>query len=377
MGGSGTGHPTVCARVLMESYNAPPGPSQSGQGVMTRRFSESRSRSDDAVGRAVELLIVRGKEQGRLAPQEVLLGLSGVRANADQVERVFQLFRDMGVDITDEADDGDIHQVDVDEGAIAPVDTISFDAPIRMYLREIGRIGVLHREQEVMYARLIEVGDVDARDKLTEANLRLVVSVAKKYIGFGLPFLDLIQEGNTGLMRAVEKFDYRRGYRFSTYATFWIREAITRALSEQPRTIRIPAQMAQLTNKIAQVSGRLVQGLGREPATEEIAEELGVTPARVREVLKVSQEPVSLDKLVGDNDDTQLADLVGDPGTTAPLEAASRTLFRIEVEKVLELVNPSRTPCSATSLRVRQRRGADARRGRQAIRCCSRKNPSD
>lgn len=307
---------------------------------MTRRFSESRSRSDDAVGRAVELLIVRGKEQGRLAPQEVLLGLSGVRANADQVERVFQLFRDMGVDITDEADDGDIHQVDVDEGAIAPVDTISFDAPIRMYLREIGRIGVLRREQEVTYARLIEVGDLDARDKLTEANLRLVVSVAKRYIGFGLPFLDLIQEGNTGLMRAVEKFDYRRGYRFSTYATFWIREAITRALSEQPRTIRIPAQMAQLTNKIAQVSGRLVQGLRREPTTEEIAEEMGVTPAKVREVLKISQEPVSLDKLVGDDGDTQLADLVGDTGTTAPLEAASQTLFRIEVEKVLDSLTP-------------------------------------
>jgi RNA polymerase primary sigma factor len=298
------------------------------------------SRTDEEVVRAAETLIIRGKEQGRLTPDEVLLSLPADRADPDQVERVFQLFREMGIEVSDDNGDTDDYQIDAEGVATAAVDTSSLDAPIRMYLKEIGQIAVLRQEQEVTYARLIELGDADARDKLTEANLRLVVSIAKKYIGLGMPFLDLIQEGNTGLMRAVEKFDYRRGYKFSTYATFWIRQAVTRSLAEQPRTIRIPVQMAQVINKLAQVSGRLVQGLGREPDTEEIAEEMGVAAQRVREVLRISQEPVSLNNPVGEEEDSQFGDLVEDKDATAPLDAASLTLFRTEVEAVLDSLTP-------------------------------------
>jgi RNA polymerase primary sigma factor len=298
------------------------------------------SRSDEEVVRAAEILIIRGKEQGRLTADEVLLGLPAGRADPDQMERVFQVFREMGIEVGEDDDDTDDSRTDAEDVVTAAVDTTSLDAPIRMYLKEIGQIAILRQEQEVTYARLIELGDADARDKLTEANLRLVVSIAKKYVGLGMPFLDLIQEGNTGLMRAVEKFDYRRGYKFSTYATFWIRQAVTRALAEQPRTIRIPVQMAQVVNKVAQVSGRLVQGLGREPDTEEIAEEMGFTADRVREVLQISQEPISLNNPVGEEEDSQLGDLVEDKEATAPLEAASMTLFRTEVEDVLGSLTP-------------------------------------
>jgi RNA polymerase primary sigma factor len=297
-------------------------------------------RSDEEVVRAAEMLIIRGKEQGRLTPNEVLLCLPAVRADPDHVERVFQLFREMGIEVSDDDGDTDDSEMAAEGIATAAVDTSSLDAPIRMYLKEIGQIAVLRQEQEVNYARLIELGDADARDKLTEANLRLVVSIAKKYIGLGMPFLDLIQEGNTGLMRAVDKFDYRRGYKFSTYATFWIRQAITRALTHQPRTIRIPVQMAQVINKVAQVSGRLVHGLGREPDTEEIAEEMGVTAERVLEVLSISQESVSLNKRVGEEEDSELGDLLEDKEATGPLEAASLTLFRTQVEDVLDSLTP-------------------------------------
>jgi RNA polymerase primary sigma factor len=301
-------------------------------------------RTDEEVAHTAEILVIRGKEQGRLTPDEVLLTLPVIRADADQVERVFQVFREMGIEVSDGDGDGD---GDADEGepdaegvATAAVDTSSLDAPIRMYLKEIGRIAVLRKEQEVEYARLIELGDEEARAKLTEANLRLVVSIAKKYIGLGMPFLDVIQEGNTGLMRAVEKFDYRRGYKFSTYATWWIRQAITRALTDQPRTIRIPVQMGQVINKVVQVSKRLVQALGREPDTEEIAEEMGVTAERVGEVLRISQEPISLNSPIGEEDDSQLGDLVEDKAAIAPSEAAALTMLRTDVEDVLDSLTP-------------------------------------
>jgi RNA polymerase primary sigma factor len=308
---------------------------------MTAAVSTPLSQADEEIVRAAELLIIRGKEEGRLTPHDVLLSLPIVGTDPDRVERVFQVFRDMGIDVSDDDGEADDSQTDAEGNATSAVDTSSLDAPIRMYLREIGQIAVLRQEQEVAYARLIELGDADARDKLTESNLRLVVSIAKKYMGLGMPLLDLIQEGNTGLMRAVEKFDYRRGYKFSTYATFWVRQAVTRALADQPRTIRIPVRIVQLTNKIAQVSGRLVQALDREPDIEEIAEEMGVTPEKVREVLKISREPISLNKLVGDDDDdTQLGDLVEDTSAPAPVEAASLKLFRTQVEDVLESLAP-------------------------------------
>ena len=308
---------------------------------MNARAAVASRRADDEVVDAAEILIIRGKEQGRLTPDDVLQGLPVVEAEPDQLERVFQVFREMGIEIGDSDDDAE--DDDETDDAVAnteAVDTFSIDDPIRMYLKEIGRVALLRKEQEVEYARLIELGDDEARDKLTEANLRLVVSIAKKYIGRGMPFLDLIQEGNTGLMRAVVKFDHRRGYKFSTYATWWIRQAVNRALADQSRTIRIPVHVGEVINKLVRVSRRLFQELGREPDDEEIAEEMGLTPDRVREVLRISREPLSLSSPIGDEEDAQLGDFVEDKQATAPSEAASLTMLRTEVENVLDSLTP-------------------------------------
>jgi RNA polymerase primary sigma factor len=297
--------------------------------------------ADDEVVDAAETLILRGKEQGCLTPYEVMQGLPGIEVEPDQLERVFQVFRGMGIEVSDR--DGDLEDADEQDDEVADAkadDSFSFDEPVRMYLKEIGRIALLRREQEVEYAQLIELGDGDARDKLTEANLRLVVSIAKKYIGRGLPFLDLIQEGNTGLMRAVEKFDYHRGYKFSTYATWWIRQAVRRALADKSRTIRIPVHMGDVINKLLGVSRRLFQELGREPDPEEIADEMGITLDKVHEVLRVSREPLSLSTPIGEEDDAELGDVVEDKEATAPLEAASLTMLHIEVENILDSLTP-------------------------------------
>ena len=298
-------------------------------------------RADDEIVEAAEILIIRGKEQGRLTPDDVLQGLPVAEAEPDQLERVFLVFREMGIEISDI--DADLEERDDTDDAVVnaeAVDAFSLDDPIRMYLKEIGRVALLRKEQEVEYAQLIELGDEAARDKLTEANLRLVVSIAKKYIGRGMPFLDLIQEGNTGLMRAVVKFDYRRGYKFSTYATWWIRQAVNRALADQSRTIRIPVHVGEVINKLVRVSRRLFQELGREPDDEEIAEEMGLTPEKVREVLRISREPLSLSSPIGDEEDAQLGDFVEDKQATAPSEAASLTMLRTEVENVLDSLTP-------------------------------------
>jgi RNA polymerase primary sigma factor len=299
--------------------------------VKARAAVASRT-ADDEVVHAAEILIIRGKEQGRLTPDDVLGSLPVIEAEPDQLERVFQVLREMGIEVSDS--DGDAEEGD------EAVDTVSLDDPIRMYLKEIGRIALLRKEQEVEYAQLIELGDDDARDKLTEANLRLVVSIAKKYIGHGMPFLDLIQEGNTGLMRAVVKFDYRRGYKFSTYATWWIRQAVRRALDDQSRTIRLPVHMGEVIAKLVRVSRRLFQELDREPDDEEIAEEMGLRPEKVREVLRVSREPLSLSTPIGEEEDAELGDFVEDKEATAPPEAASLTMLRTEVEDVLDSLTP-------------------------------------
>jgi RNA polymerase primary sigma factor len=305
------------------------------------RAAAAPRRADDEVVEAAEILIIRGKEQGRLTPDDVLQGLPVAESEPDQLERVFQVFREMGIEISDI--DADLEERDDTDDAVVnaeAVDAFSLDDPIRMYLKEIGRVALLRKEQEVEYAQLIELGDEAARDKLTEANLRLVVSIAKKYIGRGMPFLDLIQEGNTGLMRAVVKFDYRRGYKFSTYATWWIRQAVNRALADQSRTIRIPVHMGEVINKLVRVSRRLFQELGREPDDDEIAEEMGLTPDKVREVLRISREPLSLSSPIGDEEDAQLGDFVEDKQATAPSEAASLTMLRTEVENVLDSLTP-------------------------------------
>ena len=308
---------------------------------MNARAAVAPRRADDELVDAAEILIIQGKEQGRLSPDDVLQGLPVVEAEPDQLERVFQVFREMGIAISDS--DGDPEEGGDPDDQVAnteAVDTFSLDDPIRMYLKEIGRIALLRKEQEVEYAQLIELGDEAARDKLTEANLRLVVSIAKKYIGRGMPFLDLIQEGNTGLMRAVVKFDYRRGYKFSTYATWWIRQAVSRALADQSRTIRIPVHMGEVINKLVRVSRRLFQELGREPDDEEIAEEMDLTPEKVREVLRISREPVSLSSPIGEEGDAQLGDFVEDTQAIAPSEAASLTMLHIEVENILDTLTP-------------------------------------
>ena len=291
---------------------------------------------------AAEALIIRGKDHGYLTPDDILAGFPEIDAEPDHLERIFQVFREMGIEVTD--GDKDFETVDeIDEELIAKaeaIDSVSLDDPVRMYLKEIGRVALLKAEQEVHYAKLIEQGDDEAKNQLTEANLRLVVSIAKKYIGRGMSFLDLIQEGNMGLIRAVEKFDYHKGYKFSTYATWWIRQAITRAIADQARTIRIPVHMVETINKLVRVSRRLLQELGREPMDEEIAEEMGITPEKVREITKVSQDPVSLETPIGEEEDSHLGDFVEDKEATAPSEAASLTMLRTEVEDILDTLTP-------------------------------------
>jgi RNA polymerase primary sigma factor len=296
----------------------------------------------DLLVSAAEGLIIKGKDHGYLTPDDILAAFPEIDVEPDHLERIFHVFREMGIEVSD--GDKDFETVDeIDEELIAKaeaIDSVSLDDPVRMYLKEIGRVALLKAEQEVHYAKLIEQGDEEAKNQLTEANLRLVVSIAKKYIGRGMSFLDLIQEGNMGLIRAVEKFDYHKGYKFSTYATWWIRQAITRAIADQARTIRIPVHMVETINKLVRVSRRLLQELGREPNDEEIADEMGITPEKVREITKVSQDPVSLETPIGEEEDSHLGDFVEDKEATAPSEAASLTMLRTEVEDILDTLTP-------------------------------------
>jgi len=291
---------------------------------------------------AAEQLVVKGKEQGFLTPDDVLAAFPDIDAEPDQLERIFAAFTDMGIAVSD--GDRDFETVDeIDDDTIAKAeaaDSVSFDDPVRMYLREIGRVELLKAEQEVHYAKLIEQGDLAAKAALTEANLRLVVSIAKKYMGRGMSLLDLIQEGNLGLIRAVEKFDYHRGFKFSTYATWWIRQAITRAVADQSRTIRVPVHMVEAINKLLRISRRLFQELGREPTDEEIGDELGVSADRVREIKTISRDPVSLETPVGDEDDTELGDFVEDKEATAPSDAAALAILHTEMEDILDTLLP-------------------------------------
>ncbi|MGA9774355.1 MAG: RNA polymerase sigma factor RpoD [Candidatus Dormiibacterota bacterium] len=295
-------------------------------------------RTEDLV-RAAEQLILKGKEQAYLTPNEILEPFPELDADPDQLERLFALFRDMGIAVTDGDKEFEAEEIE-DEMLAADTDAVSLDDPVRMYLKEIGRVALLKAEDEVYLAKLIEQGDEDAKHRLTEANLRLVVSIAKKYIGRGMSFLDLIQEGNMGLIRAVEKFDYQKGFKFSTYATWWIRQAITRAIADQARTIRIPVHMVETINKLVRISRRLLQELGREPADPEIGEEMGITPDRVREIIKVAQDPVSLETPIGEEEDSHLGDFVPDSEAVAPADAASLTMLHTEVEDILDTLTP-------------------------------------
>ena len=294
----------------------------------------------DPLVQSAEALILKGKDQGYLSPDDVMKAFPSIEGNADGFVRVAAVFQEMGIQVTA---DGEAEPESDEEETLTEVEVVSsvaLDDPVRMYLKEIGRVNLLTAKEEVELAKEMEAGSEEARHHLTEANLRLVVSVAKKYLNRGLSFLDLIQEGNLGLMRAVEKFDYKRGFKFSTYATWWIRQAITRAIADQARTIRIPVHMVDTLNQLARVSRALLEQLGREPNEEELAYGMGITVDKVQELKKISQQPVSLESPIGEEEDSHLGDFVEDKMAIAPLEAASEAMFRNEVEDILATLRP-------------------------------------
>ena len=292
----------------------------------------------------VRELVAEGREQGYLNADHVHDKLRDVELTPEQIDDIFILFHDLGIDILEgdetsraEAEAKGDEEEEPESKLDLSVKSATSD-PVRLYLRQIGKVKLLTAEQEVSLAKRIERKDMEAKRKLTEANLRLVVSIARRYPGRGLSLLDLIQEGNLGLIRAVEKFDYRRGYKFSTYATWWIRQAITRAIADQARTIRIPVHMVETINKLIRVQRQLLQDLGRDATPEEVAAEMGITPDRVREILKISQDPVSLERPVGEEGDSQLADFIEDEGAVAPLDAVDGIMQNEELDRVLTLL---------------------------------------
>ncbi len=286
-------------------------------------------------------LLEEGREQGYLDGAHIDATLRDVDLTPEQLEEIHGVFADLGIDVIEsEAAAADPEPV-VEEEAAPKLDLSvksTTNDPVRMYFREMGKVPLLTAEEEVSLAKRIERHDMAAKRKLTEANLRLVVSIARRHMGRGMPLLDLIQEGNLGLMRAVEKFDYRRGFKFSTYATWWIRQAVTRALADQARTIRIPVHMVENINKLVRVQRQLLQDSGREPTPEEIATEMGTTPERVREILKISQEPASLHTPIGDEGDALLVDFIEDKDATSPVEEVDGIVQREELGRVLQLL---------------------------------------
>ena len=291
-----------------------------------------------------ELLQIAKKKKNMLEYQEISDYFQGMNLNAEQFEQILDFMEAHNIDvlrISDDDDDDDIilseeDEVEVEQIDLSVPDGISIEDPVRMYLKEIGKVPLLSAEEEIELAKRMELGDMVAKQRLAEANLRLVVSIAKRYVGRGMLFLDLIQEGNLGLIKAVEKFDYRKGYKFSTYATWWIRQAITRAIADQARTIRIPVHMVETINKLIRVSRQLLQELGRGPSPEEIAEEMKMPVEKVREILKISQEPVSLETPIGEEEDSHLGDFIQDDNVPVPADAAAFTLLKEQLGEVLD-----------------------------------------
>ncbi|MBU0494904.1 MAG: RNA polymerase sigma factor RpoD [Chloroflexi bacterium] len=289
---------------------------------------------------AINLLVARGKEQGYVSTDDVLEFYPELEKHLDALEDVYMAIHDAGLEILspDEAPPSPFVEPELPE---EPEDNpVDIDNPISLYLHEISRIPLLTAEEEIDLAKRIEAGDLVARQKLIEANFRLVVSIAKKYVGRGVSFLDLIQEGNIGLIRAVQKFDYTRGYKFSTYATWWIRQAITRSIADQARTIRIPVHMVERINKLIRTSRRLAQELGREPSIEDIAVELELSPSQVANILKIAQQPLSLEMPVGEEGDSSLGDFIEDQQLPVPAEAASDQLLKEQISAILDTLNP-------------------------------------
>ena len=303
---------------------------------------------------AQQNLFEKAKVKGSINYKEIVDTLQPFELSVEALDNFYDLLAQQNIDIIDdlpaeddETDSDDESSSDepaakvgvADAAAIAAAEGVTVNDPVRMYLKEIGKIPLLTSEEEVELAKMIEENSEEARRRLAEANLRLVVSIAKKYVGRGMLFLDLIQEGNLGLIKAVEKFDYRKGYKFSTYATWWIRQAITRAIADQARTIRIPVHMVETINKLIRISRQLVQELGREPLPEEIAQEMNISEERVREILKIAQEPVSLETPIGEEDDSHLGDFIEDQEAQAPADAAAFELLKEQLEDVLDTLS--------------------------------------
>ena len=309
---------------------------------------EHKDKKDVTPEEKLNNIIKKAKEKGKITYGELASELDD--ANTEQIDKVFDAFEDMGVSVLKE-DDLDLEEPDIDELEavedikvedidLASMEGINIDDPVRMYLREIGRIPLLSYDEELELAKKVLAGDEAAKQKLAESNLRLVVSIAKKYVGRGMLFLDLIQEGNMGLIKAVEKFDYTKGYKFSTYATWWIRQAITRAIADQARTIRIPVHMVETINKLIRTSRHLLQQLGREPTPEEIAAEMEIPVEKVTEIQKIAQDPVSLETPIGEEEDSHLGDFIQDEDSPAPHDAASYTMLREQLEEVMNTLTP-------------------------------------
>ena len=313
--------------------------------------------SADVAKDKVDKIIKKAKEKGKITYGEIALELNDI--NQEQIEKVFDAMEEIGVDVLkddfeDEPNEEDLKEVQdlkLDEVTTSDdtFEGINVDDPVRMYLREIGRIPLLTYEQELELAKRILNGDEDAKQELAESNLRLVVSIAKKYVGRGMLFLDLIQEGNMGLIKAVEKFDYEKGFKFSTYATWWIRQSITRAIADQARTIRIPVHMVETINKLIRTSRHLLQRLGREPTPEEISKELEMPVEKVMEIQKIAQDPVSLETPIGEEDDSHLGDFIQDDDSPAPQDAAAYTMLKEQLAEVMSTL----TPREAKVLRLR------------------------
>lgn len=290
----------------------------------------------------MELLVKKGKDQGFVTQEEILVIFPDAERWVEELDDLYDTLLKKGVDVFDSVTEEEMREDEVAatelEKELEVLSTLSDKSvtdPVRMYLKEIGRIPLLTREEEIELAKGVDVGDLRSKAKLTSSNLRLVVSIAKKYIGRGMSFLDLIQEGNKGLIRAVEKYDWKKGYKFSTYATWWIRQAITRAIADQARTIRIPVHMVETINKQARTVRKLMQKLGREPKPEEIAREMEIEPEKVREIMKISQQTTSLETPIGDDDDSYLGDFIPDETQVSPYDATSKQLLREYIEEVL------------------------------------------
>lgn len=320
----------------------PPQKKAAGKKKAAKKPAKEEEAAAPSVEDIVKELCELGKKNGNMLTYgEIADAFQKQNFSVDDIEDLYETFGKNGIDVVEETSDSD----DDDDKSEEEIDLsipegISIDDPVRMYLKEIGRVPLLTADEEVELAKRMEAGDEEAQKRLAEANLRLVVSIAKRYVGRGMLFLDLIQEGNLGLIKAVEKFDYNKGYKFSTYATWWIRQAITRAIADQARTIRIPVHMVETINKLIRISRQLLQQLGRDPSPDEIAKEMEISVDRVREIMKIAQEPVSLETPIGEEEDSHLGDFIEDQDAPAPADAASFTLLKEQLEDVLDTLTP-------------------------------------